>query len=101
MFKFIGWCLFLIFGYIQSNAQNFQPKLFYPSSNVKTDVHKQRNLKLNKLRVHSFSLSKPHTIHLFKTMPNPYQPKKRLPVFCEIEHQISKLIKRRMKLGVP
>lgn len=102
MFKFIGlWC-FLICGFIQSNAQKFDPKLSYTqSTNVLIEFTKQLKFKSNMLKVDSLAFLKPHTIHLFKTMPNCYQPKNRLPIFCEIEHQLSKLIKRRVKLGVP
>jgi len=53
------------------------------------------------LFTHSIVSTRQDSVVLFKTMPNRYKPKQNLPLFCAIEHQLSKLIKRRVKLGVP
>lgn len=42
----------------------------------------------------------PFSIELFKRMPNHFKTKNKLPVFCELEHQLSKAIKKNVKFGV-
>ncbi len=71
------------------------------SEKLSIAINKPLKPKLNLFAIDSFSTTKPASLLLFKTMPNSYKPQNRLPVFCEIEHQLSKLIKRRVKLGVP
>jgi len=105
MYKSIGLCFFLILGSVHSNGQNFgvfEVKLSYINQSINlADTIKQLKMPQSIAKVDSLTFSKIEPVHLFKTLPNAYRPKKRLPVFCEIEHQLSRLIKRRVKLGVP
>jgi|GEM_PF-3814764 len=43
---------------------------------------------------------KPVSVQLFKRMPNHFKTENKLPVFCELEHQLSKAIKKNVKFGV-
>jgi len=39
-------------------------------------------------------------IKLFNRMPNHLKKNKKRPIFCELEHQLSRAIKRKVKFGV-
>jgi len=94
--------LLSMYGAIQLNGQSLAVTLKHSQSfNFLADTSKQQKLPLIALSADLPALKRQQPVLLFKTMPNCYRQKQRLPLFCEIEHQLSKLIKRRVKLGVP
>jgi len=104
MLKFLCICSLVIVSVVILGAQSLSIKPVEKTSQLSPKKYNYQPLSDNSMvDTKSFLpfFIRHDTIHLFKTMPNSYQPKQRLPLFCEIEHQLSKLIKRRVKLGVP
>lgn len=83
----------ILFVFLFCVVASISAKAQYKVMPVKSDT-------LTNAQPNSLAVVNPKVITKLKQLSNSFQAPNKLPLFCELEYQTSKLIKRRVKFGV-